>query len=122
MSAAISAAAASSTRRKLAQQLTVAAEGHGAVGFSLDPLATALSHLDEVVLAVVRVANRAREQLGTPRRDDDTTTHPLDDLRRLALRVGRHNHRPCDGEDAVQPARDDVAGEPRREADDVDVG
>ena len=46
----------------------------------------------------------------------------LDDLRGLALRVRSDDHRPCDGEDPVQPARDDVAGEAGGESDDVHVG
>ena len=63
----------------------------------------------------------AREQLRTVRRHDDAAADLLDDLRRLAVGVGRDDHRPADGEDAVQPARNDVAREPAREPDDVDV-
>src|SRR5919197_2949396 len=72
-SAAISAAAASSTRRKLAQEVAVAAHGDVPVRLALDPFAPAPSHLGEVVLAVVHVADRTREELGTSRRHHDPT-------------------------------------------------
>src|SRR5205807_639518 len=39
----------------------------------------------------------------------------------LALLVGRHDHRPADREDPVEAARDDEAGQPASEADDVDM-
>ena len=69
----------------------------------------------------MRAADRVREHVRTPGLDDDPAADALDELRGLALGVRRADDRACDGEDAVEPARDDVAGEPAREPDDVDV-
>ena len=68
-----------------------------------------------------RPESRARAQTGCPagRR---RRSRPRDELRRLALGVGGGDHRPAGGEDAVEAARDDVAGQPAGEPDDVDVG
>src|SRR5581483_5648837 len=79
------------------------------------------AHLLEIELAAVRAADRAREQLGPARRDDDPAADVEDDLGRLAVGVGRDDHGPTRGQDPVEPARDDVAGEALREADDVDA-
>ena len=114
------AAAARLDVRKLEQELAVAADRHVAIGLGGDPLAPEPAHPLEVVPAVVRVANRAGEQLGTARRDDDPTADLLHDLRGLAVVVRRHDHRPGDSEDAVQPTRDDVARKTGRKTDDVD--
>src|SRR4051794_12470844 len=119
--AAITAAAASSARRKLGQQISIPPQSNRAVGFALDPFAPAPAHLGQVVLAVVGVPDRACEQLGAPRRYDHPAADLLDDLRRLAVGVGGDDHGPGDGEDAVEPARDDIPGETPGEADHVDV-
>ena len=69
----------------------------------------------------MRVPDRARKKLRPAGRDDDPAADLLDDLRGLAFRIRRNDHRPGDGEDPVQPAGDDVARESRREADDMHV-
>ena len=69
----------------------------------------------------MRAADRVREQLRAPGLDDDPAADALDELRGLALGVRGADDRACDREDAVEPARDDVAREPAREPDDVDV-
>src|SRR6266511_900620 len=114
-------AAATTLASKLEEQVAVARDGDGAVGLPLDPCAAAGSHRLEVVPAVVRVPDRTRKQFGPCRRDDDATVDRFDHLRGLALGVRRHYHRSSYREDAVEPARHDVARQPRREPNDVDV-
>ena len=54
-------------------------------------------------------------------RDDDAAADSVDEARRLAVGVRGDDDRARDREDPVQAARDDVAGEPACEADDVHV-
>src|SRR4029077_13012484 len=106
-------AAASALRGKLEEQVAVAANCDGTVGFAFDPRTAARPHGVEVVLTVVRIPDRARKQLGTAWRHDYAAADLLDDLRGLALRIGGDDHRPRNGQHAVEPARDDVASETR---------
>src|SRR2546423_11888264 len=106
---------------ELVEERAVAADGDALVGLGGDVLTPAATHLVEVELAVVRAADRGGDELRPAGRDDDAAADRLDELRGLALAVGGDDHRPADGEDAVEPARHDVAGETAREPDDVDV-
>src|SRR5438034_3749750 len=74
--------------RKLAQQRSVAPDRHGAVRFLFDPRPPSRAHLGEVVLAIVHVADRTRQELGTSRRDDEPAADALDHLDGLALGLG----------------------------------
>src|SRR6266545_3829626 len=114
-------AAATTLGGKLEQELAIAAHGDGAVGFALHPVAAASSHRLQVVLPVVRISDRSREQLWSARGHDDPAADPLDNLGRLAVRLRSDDHRPRDRQNPVQPTRDDVAGETRSEPDDVHV-
>src|SRR5262249_8727500 len=114
--------AASVLLRKLEQQLPVGADGDVAVALRGHPLPPEAAHAVEVVLAVVRVADRTCEQLRTARRHDDSAADLLHDLCGLALCIRGDDHGPRDGEDPVEPARHDVPREPGREPDDVNIG
>src|SRR5579864_1023974 len=106
----------------LHQQLLVPADGNEPVGLGDDVLAPAPAHLGECELSRVRTADRLGEQLRPTRRNDDAASDPRNELRGLTLRLGGDEHGPADGEDAVETARDDVAGESAREADHMQVG
>src|SRR5712691_7603094 len=102
-SAATSPAARTLRRCKLEQEVAVAAHGDGSVGLLLHPDAAAGAHRLEVVLAVVRVADRAGEQFRTTRRDDDPATRLLDHLRGLAFAIRGDDHGSRHREDPVEP-------------------
>src|SRR6266511_3155952 len=94
-------AAATTLGGKFEQEVAVAAHGDGAVRLPLHPLAAPGSHRLQVVPPVACIADRPCEQLRSSRRDDDSAVDALHDLRRLALRVRRHDHRPGNGENPV---------------------
>jgi hypothetical protein len=73
------------------------------------------------VHAVVELADRRREKLGARRRHHEPAAGAAHEARRLAVLVGGNERRPADGEDAVEPARDHVAGQAAGEPHDVDV-
>ena len=72
----------------------VALERDLAVGLALDPRPAALPHPLERSAALDHIADRARDELRTPRRHDDAAPDLLDEPHRLAVGVGRDEHRP----------------------------
>ena len=63
--------------------------------------------------------DRAGEQLGPARRNDETAAGRADETRRLAVLVGCDDDRARDREDSADAAPDDVARETARKTDDV---
>src|SRR6266404_8632578 len=105
----------------LADKRTVPPNRDRPISVRDDVLAAPRAARDEIELAVVCAANRLREQLGPPGRDDDAAISLEDDPRSLTVWVGRDDNGPANGQDAVQPARHDIACQPACEADDMHV-
>ncbi len=75
----------------------------------------------EVEPAGVGLADLRRDQIGAVGRHDDAAADLLHEPRRLRVGLGGDEHRAAGGEDAVEPARHDEAGEALREPDVVEI-
>ena len=81
----------------------------------------ALAHPLEREPPLDDVPDHRGDQLGPARRDDDAAADLLDEPHRLAVGVRGDEHRSPDREDPVETARHDVAREPARETDVVEI-
>src|SRR3954454_10348 len=107
---------------ELTEHLPIALEREEPVCVFFRIPATQPAHLLEIPLAVVCRADRLREQLRPPRRNNDATADALYELRRLALGLRCRDHRPPRGEDAGEAARHDEPRNPPPQSDEVHVG
>ena len=106
----------------LADDAAVARERDLAVGLPLDPRAAALAHPVERRRPSIDVADRRRRRArgGPAARRGRTPSRST--IATVSLSSSADDeHRPAGGEDPVEAARDDEAGEPAREPDVVQV-
>src|SRR5438105_3167770 len=108
-------------RRQLMKQPPVALDGDRPVGLGNHVRSAAASHLLQVVAPVVGRANRLRDELRPVWGRYLAAADRLYDRGCFAVGVGGNENGPSGREDTVQPARDDVAGEPAPQPDIVQV-